>query len=107
MSADRRLFPALGATLALVACVPVPEQDIRPVTRTAQSIDAAQTLAPRGDGGWPSDQWWRLAEDPQLSLLIEEGLANSPQVAVALARIRRAESEVKRVGAARLPTVAV
>jgi NodT family efflux transporter outer membrane factor (OMF) lipoprotein len=37
--------------------------------------------------------------------LIEEGLANSPQVSVAMARIRRAEAEAQRVGAARMPTI--
>jgi NodT family efflux transporter outer membrane factor (OMF) lipoprotein len=72
---------------------------------TADTIEAAQTLAARGNTAWPPDQWWRLAGDPQLTALIEEGLANSPQVAVAMARIRRAEAEAQRVGAARLPTI--
>ena len=105
MSVDHRLLPAVGLVLALAGCVAVPDSGVRPVALTSDSIDAAQTLAARGNMGWPPDQWWRLAGDPQLTLLIEEGLANSPQVAVALARIRRAEAEVQRVGAARLPTV--
>lgn len=105
MSVDPRSLPLIGTVLALSACVPVPEAGVRPVMWSAESIEATQTLAPRGYTGWPPDQWWRLAGDPQLTQLIEEGLANSPQVAIAMARIRRAEAEVQRVGAARLPTV--
>ena len=73
--------------------------------RTAETTEAGQTLAARGNTAWPPDQWWRLAGDPQLTALIEEGLANAPQVAVAVARIRRAEAEAQRTGAARLPSV--
>jgi NodT family efflux transporter outer membrane factor (OMF) lipoprotein len=105
MLADLRLFPVVGAALALSACASIPERGDRPAILTAETIDATQTLAPRGNTGWLPDQWWRLAGDPQLTLLIEEGLANSPQVAIALARIRRAEAEAQRVGASRLPTV--
>lgn len=105
MSVDLRPFPRFAIVLALAGCVPVPEMGVKPVIRSAESGDAAQTLAARGEIGWPPDQWWRLAGDPQLTLLIEEGLANSPQVATAAARIRRAEAEVQRVGASRLPTI--
>jgi len=73
--------------------------------RTATTIEASQTLAARGNALWPPDQWWRLAGDPQLTALIEEGLVNSPQVAAATARIRRAEAEAQRVGAARMPSL--
>ena len=105
MSVDLRPFPMFAILLALAGCVPVPEMGVKPVIRSAEASDAAQTLGARGDIGWPPDQWWRLAGDPQLTLLIEEGLANSPQVATAGARIRRAEAEVQRVGASRLPTI--
>ncbi len=73
--------------------------------QTAATVAADQTLAPRGAGTWPPDQWWRRAGDPQLTALIEEGLVNAPQVAVAVARIRRAEAEAQRIGAARQPSV--
>ena len=105
MSVDLRPFPMFAIVLALAGCVPVPEMGVKPVIRTAEASDAAQTLAARGEAGWPPDQWWRLAGDPQLTLLIEEGLANSSEVAIVWARIRRAEAEVQRVGAFRLPTI--
>jgi NodT family efflux transporter outer membrane factor (OMF) lipoprotein len=107
MSPNRRLLLPASAILALAGCVPVPKSGIKPVMQTADSIGSSQTLAARGDAVWPPDQWWRLAGDPQLTALIEEGLANSPQVAVAMARIRRAEAEAQRVGAGRLPSIGV
>lgn len=91
--------------LALSACASVPDTGIRPAMQTAETVAASQTFAPRGIGFWPPDQWWRRAGDPQLTALIEEGLTNAPQVAVAVARIRRAEAEAQRIGAARLPNI--
>jgi len=105
MSPDPRNFAAFGIVLALAACAPIPDMGARPVIRPAGSIDATQTLAARGDIGWPPDQWWRMAGDPQLTRLIEEGLTNSPQVAIVMARINRAQAEVQRVGASRLPSI--
>ncbi|NML95093.1 efflux transporter outer membrane subunit [Novosphingobium sp. TW-4] len=105
MSAKPLAAPGALAVLALAGCVAVPDAGVRPVMETAATIEAAQTLAARGNTAWPPDQWWRLAGDPQLTALIEEGLSNSPQVAVAVARVRRAEAEAQRVGAARLPSI--
>ena len=105
MSARFRIYGGAALVLALAACVPVSHPGARPALRTAETTEAGQTLAARGNTAWPPDQWWRLAGDPQLTALIEEGLANSPQVAVAVARVRRAEAEAQRVGAARLPSI--
>lgn len=107
MSADYRTLLAGSGILLMAACVPVPDAGVRPIMRTSETLDASQTLAARGNTAWPPDNWWRLAGAPQLTALIEEGLANSPQVSVALARFRRAEAEAQRVGAARLPTLGV
>jgi NodT family efflux transporter outer membrane factor (OMF) lipoprotein len=100
-----RLCCGAATALTLTACAPVPDLGTRPAMRTAETIEAGQTLAARDHTAWPPDQWWRLAGDPQLTALIEEGLSNSPQVAVAVARVRRAEAEAQRVGAARLPSI--
>lgn len=91
--------------LALSACATVPDPGVGPTPRTAETVAATQTFAPRGAGIWPPDRWWERVGDPQLTALIEEGLANAPQVAVAAARIRRAEAEAQRIGAARFPSV--
>jgi outer membrane protein TolC len=91
--------------LALSACASVPDSGVRPALLSAQTVAASQTLAPRGPDIWPPDRWWERVDDPQLTALIEEGLTNAPQVAIAAARIRRAEAEAQRIGAARYPSV--
>lgn len=93
------------ACLALSACASVPDTGVRPALQTADTMAASQTLAARGANLWPPDQWWQRAGDPQLTALIEEGLANAPQVALAVARIRRAEAEAQRIDAARMPVI--
>ena len=60
--------------LALAACVPVSHPGARPALRTAETTEAGQTLAARGNTAWPPDQWWRLAGDPQLTALNVMGL---------------------------------
>lgn len=105
MSRSVRPISSGALAFALAACVPVPDAGVRPAMHTPDTVEAAQTLAARGNTVWPPDQWWRLAGDPQLTALIEVGLGNAPQVAVAVARIRRAEAEAQRAGAARLPSI--
>ena len=89
---------ALGG---LSACVSVPKIGNRTTMQTPESVAASQVLGPRGTLSWPVDRWWQTLGDQQLTALIEEGLANAPQVAIAVARIQRAEAEAQRVGAAR------
>jgi NodT family efflux transporter outer membrane factor (OMF) lipoprotein len=93
------------ALLALSACASVPDTGARLTMESAGTVAASQTLAPRGSDLWPPDRWWERAGDPQLTALIEEGLANAPQAALAAARIRRAEAEAQRIDAARMPSV--
>lgn len=78
--------------------------------RGADSIAASQSLANQGlaakaDAAWPADGWWQGFGDAQLDALIAEGLAQSPDVAAAAARLARAEGVVRQAGAATLPTL--
>ncbi|WP_445619126.1 efflux transporter outer membrane subunit [Kushneria sp. Sum13] len=54
---------------------------------------------------WPDRQWWNALGDPHLEALIQEALADSPDMDVALARLRSANAAVGQAGAERLPTV--
>lgn len=54
---------------------------------------------------WPDRQWWNTLGDPHLEALIQEALADSPDMDVALARLRAANAAVGQAGAERLPTV--
>jgi NodT family efflux transporter outer membrane factor (OMF) lipoprotein len=97
------------ALLLLAGCA-VPATGPRPVPRTPDSIAAGQSLAASDHGAndqgrWPADDWWTAYGDPQLNAIEAEGLANSPDVAAALARLRKADALARQAGAALLPTL--
>ncbi len=54
---------------------------------------------------WPDDRWWQTYGDPQLDALIEEALRDSPNLAIAQARLRQAGAMTQVAGAARMPEV--
>lgn len=89
--------------LLVSACVAVPDAGPRPTPRTAVSIAASQSLPASEQGQWPDDRWWTAYGDPQLDRLIGEGLAQSPDVAAAVARLRQADALARQAGAALLP----
>ncbi|MBW8784691.1 MAG: efflux transporter outer membrane subunit [Novosphingobium sp.] len=106
----RRIHSALrnGAPLLAVALLGgcgIPNLGRRPQPLTAASVPAQQSLPASPGTAWPGDGWWRGYGDPQLDRLIAEALANSPDVAAAAARLRRARATAEEVGAARLPSI--
>lgn len=52
---------------------------------TDRMIDEAARQA-----GWPRERWWEAYGDPQLNAWVELALANSPDLAMAAARVRQA-----------------
>lgn len=54
---------------------------------------------------WPAEQWWRRYREPGLDALVERALADGPTVAVAAARLVRAESAAEFADANRSPQV--
>jgi len=100
----RRRRAVLLLALCTSACASVPDLGPMPVASTAPVAAAAQTLAGTGSE-WPGEGWWQHYQDPQLSQLIDEALAGSPDLAVAAARIRAADGYARQAGAALAPTV--
>ncbi len=105
--APSRLRSAIAGAALLSACSPVPDLGPAPDLRSVGSIAADRTLAPAtaAAAAWPATQWWTAYGDPQLSRLIEEGLAGAPDLRAAAARLRAAGGYVQQAGAARLPTL--
>ncbi len=93
------------ALLLLAGCAATPDAGPRPVPRTAGSVAASQSLPGSSQGEWPADDWWQAYGDPQLDALVTEGLANSPDIAAAVARLRKAEALAQQADAALLPTL--
>ena len=93
------------AVLFLSACASAPHLGDAPVPRTPDSFAADRSLAASGAVAWPAQEWWRGYGDAQLDALIAEGLAGSPDLAAATARIAQADGYARQAGAARLPTL--
>jgi NodT family efflux transporter outer membrane factor (OMF) lipoprotein len=103
-SARRGRAALLPLMLATGACASIPDLGPKPVPHAAADYVAAKSLAGNA-AAWPGDGWWRHYSDPQLNQLIDEGLAGSPDLAAAAARIRRAQGLAQVAGAKLLPTV--
>ncbi|MET0241025.1 MAG: efflux transporter outer membrane subunit [Sphingobium sp.] len=99
------LSGACAAALSLGGCAAIPDLGTKPVPRTPAAITASESLPGTPAAAWPGDGWWRAYGDIQLTALIEEGLANSPDMAAAAARFRRAAAMQQQSGAALLPTL--
>jgi len=97
---------ALMIVLSATACAPVPRLGPAPALRPVSSLASQESLAGQV-ADWPADRWWSALGDPALDALIAEGLAGSPDVAVAAARVRAAEAIAQQAGAALGPSLAV
>ncbi len=86
---------AAAALLALGGCVPsgfLPSLSLR-----APAGDAlARTAGPGADGAWPAPDWVKQLQDPQLDELVVEASQNNPDLQVAQARLRIAQSQLQQ-----------
>jgi NodT family efflux transporter outer membrane factor (OMF) lipoprotein len=94
---------ALVAAAMLAGCVP--GKGPLPPPRTDAGLAAARSLPGAPGAAWPGDGWWERYGDPQLSALIVEGLAGSPDIAAAAARLAKSAGMAQQAGAALLPRV--
>ncbi|MDE2621083.1 MAG: efflux transporter outer membrane subunit, partial [Sphingomonadales bacterium] len=101
----------LLSSAMLGGCAPIPRLGPTPApiapagVAAERSLAAAPAAAEAGpqDAAWPAEGWWRAYGDPQLDALIAEGLAASPDVAAARARLDRASALARQAGAAAWP----
>ena len=92
------------AALSLSACATVPNLGPKPQARPAETYATAKSFdAPAAD--WPTDRWWDVYNDAQLSKLIDEALAGSPTLAQAQARLRAADAQAEQARGATLPSL--
>src|SRR4051812_44813109 len=74
---------------------PPPEQPLTMSTLGAKAVPVE----------WPREDWWRRYGDPQLDALMAEGLAGSPTLSSARARIARADAAAGVARSALFPRV--
>ncbi|BBB14174.1 efflux transporter outer membrane subunit [Sphingopyxis sp. FD7] len=100
----RSIFITTAVFSLLAGCASVPDLGPKPAPTAPESLASDVTLAGTG-AAWPVEGWWRGFGDAQLDALVAEGLAGSPDVAIAAARVRAAEAMAQQAGAALLPRV--
>lgn len=94
----------LMLSLALGACAQLPSDSGHPALKTPAQLPSSASL-PASATAWPADRWWQAYGDAQLDRLIDEAFRDSPDMATAAARLRRAEAAGSVAGAALLPQV--
>jgi NodT family efflux transporter outer membrane factor (OMF) lipoprotein len=104
----RALHAILALTVAALAGCVLP----KPPERDALKKDALPNLevpaawtAPGGAASAIGDGWLAAFNDPRLDALVQEALANNPDLQVAAARVEQAASYVKAAGATLYPQV--
>ena len=102
-----RLLPHVRRLLLGASCLaPLAACDLGPAyRRLATELPAAFRAAPDSRAVWPTDDWWKGFQSPELNGLIDAARDNNPDIAAAIARIRQADAQVRITGASMLPTV--
>src|SRR5580765_1116462 len=103
-TARRSRAALLSFVLLTSACASVPHLGPKPIPHAAGDYASSKSLA-GSSAEWPGDGWWKRYSDAQLNQLISEGLADSPDLAAAGARVRRAQGLAQAAGAKLLPTI--
>jgi NodT family efflux transporter outer membrane factor (OMF) lipoprotein len=99
-----RVCIAVAVLPALAGCAGFPSAQMLLPTKGMDQYQSASSLS-APVVAWPDEHWWEHYGDPQLDALIQEGLANSPDMAVAAARLRSAEASRQVSGSALYPQV--
>ena len=80
----------------LAGCASPGKRVVPPAQETAAgALEVSRSLDGAPAGEWPAERWWTAFGDPQLDALIEEALGANPTLAIASARIRRAQALVE------------
>jgi NodT family efflux transporter outer membrane factor (OMF) lipoprotein len=99
----RWILPA-ACLMCFAGCAQIPSLNKSVEAKHIEQLaSSAAFTAPAA--AWPADGWWRSYGDKQLDGLIDEALQDSPNLAVAQARLRQAGAMTQVAGATRLPEV--
>ncbi|HEY8948390.1 MAG TPA: efflux transporter outer membrane subunit [Rhizomicrobium sp.] len=94
----KRLLAALLATALLAGCVDAPSTTPSQTALKPQSLGLSAAPTPA-----IADAWWTAFGDPQLDALVDQALAGSPTLQIALARMREAQAQLSVSRAATYP----
>jgi NodT family efflux transporter outer membrane factor (OMF) lipoprotein len=97
------MIPA-ACLLGASGCAQIPSLSPPAAVRSIDQLGSSRSLTAQA-APWPKDEWWQAYGDPQLNSLIGEALRDSPNLAVALARLRQAGAMSQEAGAPLMPEV--
>ncbi len=96
---------ALAASLLLGACSQAPVLHVPEVPSAAAFKEAAPWAPAQPADTLPRDAWWTRFGDPHLNALQARLLANSPDLAAALARYQQARASADQLRAGQTPAL--
>ncbi len=99
-----RVLGLAASLVLLAACASTGPRGAAPKPLAADTLAG---VAPSGATPVVADRWWSAFGDPQLDALIDEGLANSPTVAAAIARLSGADALARAARGGRLPSTSL
>lgn len=98
---------AVAALMFVAACASprglAPQEHLTDAASLAMHRSLQATEVPLTPVAWPRAHWWKALGDPQLDALIAHALAQSPSLAIADARTRKAIAQAGLAEAARKP----
>lgn len=100
MNPKIRLAVAAAVALAMTGCATTSPM-LQPSVVMAERYDEP---APAG-GIAVTPDWWQRFGSPELQSLVDAALAGSPDLAIAMERVRQAEAQVAMAGASLFPTL--
>jgi len=103
----RRVGHHLGQLAGALAALSVAGCDLGPTYhRPALEVPVAyRATAQTAQAAWPSEQWWRGFDSPDLDTLVALAKTGNLDIAAAIARVRQADAQVRIAGAPLLPTL--
>lgn len=102
---SRPLTLILAAMLGLVLAGCASFAGIFPQVKAIDTGSLASSAATQPYADWPRDDWWQELQDPVLSGLIAQALADSPSLQAAEARLTRARAMADQAESALWPQV--
>ena len=93
ISRELKTLSVLALSLAISGCIGtggIAPQDKAINANTLATDEAIQSAAK--DAHWPASQWWKAYGDPQLDHWVELATRDSPNMAMAAARVRQARA---------------
>lgn len=101
----RRQVTLSVLVVALTACADMRGLATHAFLGDANKLAAAESLRDISAADWPSADWWKRFDDPQLDALMTEAIMANPSLKIAEARVQKVLAQVEGAKSALAPQV--